>query len=74
MKQQKESFEFNASIGMEGPFVQYLGGFGTPVGSFNDVPQLTQLQYEAQTNQYTNDDIGNMYLVNAHRAKINNIM
>ena len=73
-KSYKEKYEFNAKIGMEGPFVSLLGGFGTPVHNFNDVPQLTYLQHEAQSNQYTNDEIANMYLDSAHRSKINNMM
>ncbi len=69
-----EQFVFNPRNGMEGPFVNLLGGFGTPIKNFNDVPQLQRLSSAATGGCYTDDMTGNLYLDSAHRVQINNIM
>ena len=51
-----------------------LGGFGTPVRNFNDVPALQQLQRLNNQRQLSNATIGNMYLSTANSGRVKNMM
>ena len=68
----KENEKYDDSVDLS----SYLGGFGQPVGNFNDVPQLIAMQQQAFANpsQYSSASIGNMYLQTANRGRINNMM